>query len=483
VSGTQRLTSVNPATLNAILRTSVKSPFHGQNLILRANEYHERFNAVLERHPDLDDKSLAAAFDKFNLWFDEKDNQIIAAKFISDAVKAMQINEPQILSESHDIFHLSESMLCLLDDKARGIDTDNATIFTTAVITLLHDLGRHTEKMLTTQQIDLASSLHHDELSFNASRKILKKLTNSAEVPEELREFVSTVIGTGLKNIGAINKFYSFAVAYDTDRRQLLGSPTAPRDILYYGGMQGKSLSTREILKAPPGYTHYDTGGWFGQHNTMARGVYRDPGIKETRRLDDVFDQLTIEAATIVMLGCCGREDFLNHAFDTDLGLVEVPKERLTNENGPWWPKKPIPKELLAKAKEEAEEVERYIKNPFGIGGSGFISLMKLYLSDHNTVIAKEHLDNVIKNIRNDFDENDLLAWTRIIYYVNRKGIERHLRREKVLQEEQQKQTFLASVSEPFLDVVVGRTNVISGTYSKIQSSKNMCLWIHNTQD
>lgn len=71
----------------------------------------------------------------------------------------------------------------------------------------------------------------------------------------------------------------------------------------------------------------------------MSRAVFRDEAICHSRHLNKVFDNLAIEATTITILACGNDQELMDRAFDVDLGLISTPTNRLTNDQGPWWPK------------------------------------------------------------------------------------------------------------------------------------------------
>lgn len=440
------------------IREFLEPPFSGNKLVEQSNRYAHLFKILIKDKSRSSPEQIEFSYEKLNDWLKSENNAQQAAAVIAKAVEIIQQDEPSILSESHDLLHLSEMTTSLLDDQSRGVETDRATTFLGAAIILLHDLGRRTEKMLTNQQIDLTTNLHHDVLSFRAAGKIIRALSEVMTMPKDIRNGTSLLIMNGILHFGETGRQTYFAVAYDTDRRQLLGTPTVGRDIPYFGGMVGRDLSVNSIMKMPPGYTHYDSGGFFGQQNTMARSVFRDERIRELRKLNEVYDTLSIEAATIMLLACNGDEQMKQRAFDIDLGLQETPSQRFTDTAGrPWWPKKPLPSpDILAAAQQNQQQIESLIPQTQIILPHDFQKLIQAFVQSYSTIVDTENMAKVMDNIVN-FSNEDRLRWTRILYFTHTKNQERYARRMQEFKKQKTGSTFLASITEPFIEIIANK--------------------------
>lgn len=341
----------------------------------------------------------------------------------------------------------------LFDDKNNGAETANTTVLITIIEILLHDIGRHTEKVLTNQQLDLSTGLHHDVFTYRSARKILKLISKGAYFPQQIQDSFSQLVFTGLRKFAKVGIEDFFAIANDTDRRQILGSPTVGRDILYFGGMEEKDLSPQSIANMPPGYTHYDSGGFFGQQNTMSRAVFRDEAIRQSRFLDEIFDELAIEATTITLLACGNNQSLINRAFDVDLGLITTPNERLTTEQGPWWPKKPLPSpQILSNAQLEKQKIEQAI-NPKKLSTGDLYTLVETFLTAYSTIIESAHLQKVKENM-SQFSQEDKLNWARILFYAHKTNQERYNRRLDEFSKENLKGTFMSKALKPFIEIL-----------------------------
>lgn len=435
---------------------SLKPPFSAEGLEEKAARYWQSFERLTGKNREPTIEELNSAYGKIEEWLSVPDKQNRIAILIDETVAGLKDNEPSIFSESHDLFHVSEMITCLLDDRARGVDTSNTVIFLTVAIGLLHDLGRSTEKQLTSGQIDLSTPLHHDVFSYRAARKILARISDEWQLPADIKEAYSKLLFYGLLHYGQTNHPDFLAVAYDADRRQLLGSPTVARDILYFGGMEKKDLTCQSILNMPPGYTHYDSGGFFGQQNTMARNVFRDESIRQSRKLDQVYDGLATEAIVIMLLACDGDRELLERAFDVDLALIETPAKGLTDAQGqPWWPKKLLPSEqILPEARLHTQAVKAIITDR-ELTAEQVYNLVSTFLNAYSTIIDSGHLE-VIRNNIYQFDQSDRLKWARILYYSHKQNQERIIKRQEVL-DNLPNGDFLKQLSTPF-QAVLNRT-------------------------
>lgn len=443
------MTDLEPKDIKKIL----EPPFSSTNLKEKARRYKQAFDHLIGNTEIPSTEELQTSSNILETWLEDANNQEETANLIQSAVNSIQSQEKGILSESHDLFHLTEMATGLLDDKNHGVETENTTVLITVIEILLHDIGRHTEKILTDQQLDLSTELHHDVFTYRSARKILKLISKELTFPEQVQDAFSQLIFTGLRKFGKVGVEKIFAVANDADRRQILGSPTVGRDILYFGGMQGKDISPQTIANMPPGYTHYDSGGFFGQQNTMSRAVFRDEAIRQSRFLDRVYDELATEATTITLLACGDNKNLLNRAFDVDLGFITTPTERLTNEQGPWWPKKPLPHpQILENALTEKQKIEDTI-NPKKLSPDSLSSLMEAFLISYNTIVEPAHLQKVKENTRK-FSPEERISWARILFYAHRKNQERYARRLDQFLQENQKGAFMSKVLNPFIEIL-----------------------------
>lgn len=435
------------------IKKFLEPPFTGERLNEKARRYKDSFDHLLSNIEIPPTEDLEASYNVLESWLKYADNQKMAAQLIQSAVNLIRSQERDILSESHDLFHLTEMATGLLDDKNHGVETENATVLLTIIEILLHDIGRHTEKILTDQQLDLSAGLHHDIFTYRSARKILKLIGKETHFPQQIQDSFSQLVFTGLRKFGKVGVEQFFAIANDTDRRQILGSPTVGRDILYFGGMEGKDLTPGSIINMPPGYTHYDSGGFFGQQNTMSRAVFRDEAIRQNRFLDQVFDELAVQATTITLLACGNNQELINRAFDVDLGLIATPSERLTNEQGPWWPKKPLPSpQILTNAQNEKQKIEQTI-NPEKLSLNDLHILVETFLTAYSTIIESAHLQKVKENM-SKFSPEDRINWARILFYAHRKNQERYDRRLDEFSKEDQYGTFMAKVLKPFIEIL-----------------------------
>lgn len=435
------------------IKTSLGSPFFpGEDLTSRADRLHANHIAHLAAHPIPDAALRGRSFGVLSQYLSKPENQAVVTSATREFIRLVQSNETDFYSESHDLFHVAEMVGTVLDDRARGVMTDNATVFVTTGFALIHDLGRRIEKLATTRQIDLTTDLHHNDLSFRGTDSLLRSISRDVQMPLEVKKSFARLLFSSLHFADQIGKEDFIAIPADTDRRQLLGSPTAGRDISYFGGMQGKDLSPSSILGFPPGYAHYDSGGFFGQHDWAKGYVYRDPSIRESRGLNFVYDNLAAEAMTILLLACRGDKRLSN-----SLRVIpDLPPGRITDSQGrPWMPRRALPEDIYRKAQAQALEVEERIPDQ-ALSTDQTQNLFGKFVQSYGTIIDRDHLEKVLENV-GQFSPEDRVKWARILYFAHNQNLQRYALRRSVLDEEQSKGTFLGKISEPFVEILESR--------------------------
>lgn len=434
------------------LKFITDSPFKPGSLVPQANRLQECYERLQRIAPEPNTKQRLIYISYLNEWLDYPVNQRKVTEFITNTVSLVSGRERVVFSESHDLFHSAEMVTSLLDDKSRGVGTDNATVLLAAAFALTHDLGRRIEKSVTRSQIDLYTNLHHDVLSLKSALRLLRLLSLDSTLDDRVKTAFGNLLLSSLIHAQNIGFEPPLAISADTDRRQLLGSLTVGRDILYFGGMQGKDLSPGFILGFPPGYTHYDSGGFFGQQDWAKGYVYRDPSIRELRELDFVYDKLAAEAMTILLLACGGDERLSN-----SLRVIpELPVGRITDSQGrPWMPRKALPEDISRNAREQALEVEERIPDQaLSVGQTQ--NLFGKFVHSYGTIIDKGHLEKVLGNV-GQFSLEDRVKWARILYFAHHQNLQRYALRRSVLDEEQSKGTFLGKITEPFVEILESR--------------------------
>ncbi|MBI4058814.1 hypothetical protein HY404_01085 [Candidatus Microgenomates bacterium] len=438
--------SLNPE----IVKKAIQPPV---NLLKRVDFFNLSFTKLITRKPEKTSEELDQAFYSLSRWLNNQENSNYAAILVRETVEFLQNNEQDILSESHNIIHDAEAITCLLDDKGREIEIDNATIFIATAVTLLHDLGRTTEKIVIDQPLENQTQLHHDQLSYRAARKILKEISKDSELPEDIKSALELLIFHGLRHSGELNQKPYIGLSYDLDRRQLTGSTTVVRDIPFFGGWQNISLSTDEIKNWPAGYLYPHT---FFLQQRFASNIFRDEPLKEKHQLDEVYNKLAVEGSTIVLLACGDNQDAKELAFDVDLGLVDIPETSITDKGGRrWWPKRRLPAGTLAKSAEEARNIEELI-NSKPLSKIDFEYIMESYLEAYTTFIDENHLYQIKESIR-EFDQDDRIKWARVLFYSHRKNQERYAHRIKIFWQEKNRGSFLGKIAEPFIDVLAAK--------------------------
>ncbi|KKU10911.1 MAG: hypothetical protein UX13_C0001G0002 [Candidatus Woesebacteria bacterium GW2011_GWB1_45_5] len=388
-------------------------------------------------------------------WLSSSENQNEATETVRGIINFFAEHENDILSESHDLLHIAELSTSYLDDKKRGVETSRETLLAGVAIHLLHDTGRRIEKKLTFGQLDLSGGPHHDILSFVAAKRLLDEISGSLAFPENIKEDLAVLIFTGLRRFGSTGDPEVLAATYEPDRRQLLGSPTVARDMLYmltHSGMKDRTLSPRAMEEWPEGYVHYDSGGFFGQQRAMATGVFRDESIRIGRRLDAVYDSLATEAVTVILLGCGDDEQLKKKAFDTNFD-VDLPEKSIKTESGPWWPKKPVPREILTKAQNEAAEMERAIPDKVNVSKESTRKLSEIFLQVYSTILDPSHLKLVQEDLSN-LSEDERRRWVRIMYYAHLKNSGRYGSRIKAWEKQEEGGTFMAAILKPFIGIL-----------------------------
>lgn len=436
------------------IKASLNSPFDpAQDLAPQANRLQAGHLAHLDLHPIPDKDLRGRSFSELSQYLQEPANQRIVATTVREFVKLVHSSETNFYSESHDLFHVAEMVGSLLDDRARGITTDNATVLVTTGFALIHDLGRRIEKLVTTGQVDLSTDLHHDVLSFQSADKLLRTISREVQMPLETRKAFVRLLFPAL-HFAQNTDFEPFlAIPEDTDRRQLLGSATLGRDILYFGGMQEKDLSPASILGFPPGYTHYDSGGFFGQQDWASRYVYRDSSIIESRGLNAVYDNLTKEAMTILFLACGGNEKLL----DSLKIIPDLPSGKITDSQGkPWMLRKPLSnEEIWESAEQQAHRIEG-IFTGVNLSAEQAQDVFRNFAYAYGTIIEEGHLETVLGNV-GQFSSEDRVKWASILGFAHYKNLQRYVLRRSVLAEELSRGTFLGEIAEPFVEVLESR--------------------------
>lgn len=190
------------------IKKILEPPFSGDHISEKARRYKQSFDHLIGNIEIPTTEKLEASYNILGSWLKETENQEKTAQLIQSAVNLIQGQEKDILSESHDLLHLTEMATGLLDDKSHGVETENTTILLTIIEILLHDIGRHIEKTLTNQQLDLSTGLHHDVFTYRSARKILKLINNESPFSEEVQNAFSQLIFTGLRKFGKVEEVF-----------------------------------------------------------------------------------------------------------------------------------------------------------------------------------------------------------------------------------------------------------------------------------
>lgn len=434
------------------LKIITASPFKPGSLVHQANRLQECYGRLQRIAPEPNTEQRLIHISYLNEWLDYPVNQRKVTEFITNTVSLVSGRERGVFSESHDLFHSAEMVTSLLDDKSKGVGTDNSTTLLTAAFALTHDLGRNIEKSVTRSQIDLYTNLHHDVLSFKSTLRLLRLLSLDSTLDAGIKTAFGNLLLSSLIHAQNIGFEPPLAIPIDTDRRQLLGSPTVGRDILYFGGMQEKDLSPASILGFPPGYAHYDSGGFFGQQDWAKGYVYRDPSIRELRGLDFVYDNLAAEAMTILLLGC-GKDEMLLNNLKV---MPDLPAGRITDSQGrPWMPRRTLSEDIFRKARAQALGIEEKIPDQTLSTGQTQ-DLFEKFVHSYGTIIDEDHLEKVLKNV-GQFSRKDRIKWIRILYFAHHQNLQRYALRRAVLDEEHSRGTFLGEIAEPFVEILESR--------------------------